>query len=194
MNGKKDKTIYTAKHLSVIAVTVALLIGGQFVLSFAAGIEIVTPILCVFCIVFGVKDGVVAAVAFSLLRCLIFGFYPTVIVLYCIYFPLFALVTALYGKLLNKVFNDENGYTKGLKTLSFILLIVICVVLTACFTMIDNVITPLMLGFGEASAKAYFYSSLPTLALHCSNASITVSFLFFPLYNAVNYLKNKLNV
>ena len=71
---KNSKGIYTAKHIAVISVTVAILIGGQFALSFAAGVEVVTLLLCVFSVTFGIRDGVVAAVAFSLLRCLVFGF------------------------------------------------------------------------------------------------------------------------
>lgn len=76
----------------------ALLIGGQFVFSFVAGVEIVTILLISFSCVFGARRGVILSVAFSLLRCLLFGFYPTVIILYLIYYPLLSTVFALLGK------------------------------------------------------------------------------------------------
>lgn len=207
---KNSKGIYTAKHIAVISVTVALLIGGQFALSFAAGVEIVTLLLCVFSVAYGIRDGVVAAVAFSLLRCLVFGFAPTVIVLYMIYYPIFAFSVALYGKYLNKVFQSESTFVppdgeqendsvtpikrakNGKKVFSVCLLVVICVAFTAGFTMLDNVITPLMLGFGENSTRAYFFSSLPTLATHCTCVFVSISVLFFPVYRVMISLKRKM--
>ena len=229
---KNSKGLYTAKHIAVIAMTVALLIGGQFALSFEAGVEVVSLILCVFCVTFGIRDGVVAAVAFSFLRCFVFGFYPTVIVLYMIYYPIFAFVLALYGKYLNSVFygkrgtacnsvkennagksscdgvlsdgdlNENNSDKKsksspnrkgnGKKVFAVVVLVIICAALTASFTMIDNVITPLMLGFGENSARAYFFSSLPTLATHCTCVTISLAALFYPTYKSVYSLKRKM--
>ena len=66
----------TSKEIAVVALTVALLIAGQFALSAVQGVEVVTVIFFSFCYVFGVKRGVIAAVAYALLRNIYFGFFP----------------------------------------------------------------------------------------------------------------------
>ena len=86
------------KRLAQCAVTAALLTAVQYVLSFAAGVELVTPVLAAFSYVFGAGCGILTAIAFSLIRCLIFGFYPNVALLYLIYYPLFALLFGLLKK------------------------------------------------------------------------------------------------
>ena len=73
-----------SKEIAYTALACALLIGGQYVFSFVAGVEIVTLLLICFSFVFGVRNGVICAVAFSVLRCLLYGFYPTAIILYLI--------------------------------------------------------------------------------------------------------------
>ena len=69
------------KDVTVIAMYTALLIAAQYALSFAAGVEVVSAMIAVFAAVFGAKKGVILAVSFSVVRCLAFGFFPTVIVL-----------------------------------------------------------------------------------------------------------------
>ncbi len=64
----------SAKEITILGLFVALLIGGQFVLSGISGIEIVTVLFTSFCFYFGIVRGLVVATAFSLLRCFIFGF------------------------------------------------------------------------------------------------------------------------
>ena len=92
------KRLSISKEIAYIAVTCALLLGGQFVFSFVVGVEVVTIILVSFSYQFGSRRGVICAVAFSLLRCIIYGFYPTVVLLYLIYYPLLATVFGLLGK------------------------------------------------------------------------------------------------
>ena len=75
----------SAKEIAYTGVTVALLIGGQLAFSAVSGVEIVTAVFALYCLVFGVLRGVVVATAFSLVRCLVFGFFPQVILLYLIY-------------------------------------------------------------------------------------------------------------
>ncbi len=81
----------TVKKITASAVMVALLVVLQLTLSFLAGVELVTPFFLVFCVVYGVSAGCLTATAFSLVRCFLFGFSPNVILLYLIYFNLFAL-------------------------------------------------------------------------------------------------------
>lgn len=92
-------------EVAYAAVMCALLIGGQYILSFAAGVEIVTLLLLCFSCVFGARQGVLCAVAFSLLRCFVFGFYPSVVVLYLVYFPAFAALSGGLGRVGKEFFN-----------------------------------------------------------------------------------------
>ena len=87
----------TSKECAYLAVFAALLIAAQICLAFLPGVEIVTALFIVYSFVFGVRRGVLAAVAFSLLRQLIFGFFPTVLILYLVYYPLLALLFGFLG-------------------------------------------------------------------------------------------------
>ena len=86
-----------AGYAAVVAVFTALLLAAQYALWFVKGVELVTVLLLVFSYRFGVRCGVLSAVAFSLLRCLLFGFFPNVVLLYLLYYPLFAACFGLLG-------------------------------------------------------------------------------------------------
>lgn len=191
----------SAVSLAVIAVTSALLVGAQFVLSFVAGVEVVSLLLAVFSTAFGAKRGVAVGGCFALLRCVVFGFVPNVFVAYIIYFPCFALATGLYGRLFKTALNnvqDGKNPVKHTKTTKLILLIVgltaISVVLTCAFTMLDNLIAPAMMGFSETSARIYLYNSLPTMLTHavCVGGSVVVA--FYPLLKVMEKLKLSMRV
>lgn len=187
-----SKNKFDAKGLAVIAVMSAMLVGGQFILSFASGVEIVSLLLCAFCIVFGVSYGLITALAFCLLRCFVFGFVPNVVVLYFIYYPLFALVLGGYGMVYNKyVKTQENGLFHTKKAVVFVGLVLICAFLTACFTLIDDIVAPLIMGLKKPSALAYFYNSLPTMFTHVVMVSGSVALLFTPIYRVMSAVKYK---
>ena len=88
------------REIATCAVMTALLIAVQFALGYVPGVELVTVFLLCFCRVYGVRCGVLTATAFSLVRCLVWGFYPSVVVLYLVYYNLFAL---LFGSLKSRV-------------------------------------------------------------------------------------------
>ena len=139
----------------------ALLIGVQLALSFVSGVELVTVTLATFSVVFGSKRGCILAISFSLLRCLVFGFYPTVIVLYLLYFPTFALICGQIGKLKGKV--------------RYIVLVVSAVAMTACFTLIDDVSHPLMMGFKKQGVvDVIFYSGFLAMVPQCICAAVSL--------------------
>ena len=165
--------------MPVIAMYSAMLVAAQLALSAVAGVELVTVLLAVFAAVFGPIAGIYVAVTFSFLRCLIFGFYPNVVVLYLAYYPLFAFVIAMVSRV---------------KKWRIVWIVLTAVLMTACFTMIDNVISPLMLGFYKKATRLYFLSSLPTLGLHCTNALLTVSALFLPLEKVFIRIKKNINL
>ena len=146
MNNKnRQKTI--GKDCAYIAVFVALTIVAQLCLSIIPGVEVVTVLFVTFSFAFGCRRGVIAATAFSLLRQLIFGFYPTVLVLYLIYYNLIALLFGFLGKW-SKIPPQKIVFITALAC--------IC---TVCFTILDNIITPLWYGYSKRALKVYFYAS-----------------------------------
>ncbi len=235
----------TAKEIAYIAVMTALLIGGQLVFSFVMGVEVVTLLLVCFSYVFGVKDGVLTAVAFSLLRCFLWGFYPTVIILYLVYYPLLAaafgaighvkeeffeapriwfllalnlvlaaIITAcalclglnlikisrLYKATLNTFLWVITALCLGLalafncvfilkrcgvikrgeifKTLSCT---IIAAVFTICFTLLDDVISPLITGMTQQAALTYFYASFTAMLPQTVCTIVSVFTMFLPV-------------
>ena len=149
----------------------ALLIGAQIVLSGIAGVELVTILLLCFCYRYGAKQGILVATAFSLLRCFVFGFYPNVIVLYLVYYNLFALVIGLLGK-------RQAG---ELTIKKHIIVVVVAVLLTISLTLLDDIITPLMLSFTWKQAKVYLLASISTVLPQIVCTLATSILLFRPL-------------
>lgn len=241
----KFKHAATAKNIAYIALMTALLIGGQFALSFVAGVEIVTVLLLCFSAYFGVIIGVATAVGFSVLRCLIWGFMPNVVILYFVYYPLFALLFGLLGKVKDQTFdNAKVGLTiavnaillaiyaaalscalfdiikisrlysatvqvflyivAGLcgalliafnvfyalvkrkvfrsgKPLKIFLFTAVAAVCTVCFTLLDDIISPLIIGMDRLTALTYFYGSFLAMLPQTICTVATVSTLYFPL-------------
>ena len=160
-----------AGYVAVVAVFTALLLAAQYALWFVKGVELVTVLLLVFSYRFGVRCGVLSAVAFSLLRCLLFGFFPNVVLLYLLYYPLFAACFGLLGNALHR----RTGVRVQM------LLTVLAVLFTALFTLLDDAVTPLLYGYTKEAALAYFLASLPTMAVQTVCAAVTVLLLFRPL-------------
>ena len=165
-----------SKDLARLAMCVAMLIGAQLALSALSGIEVVTVLLLCFAFSYGWRDGVLIAVVFSILRCIIFGFQINVIILYLIYYPLFALFFGWLGTRLK----GEVRY----KELSII--VGSAMLFTAAFTMLDNALSALLFSFSAAAAKAYFIASLYTLVPHVACVAVTVAIFFLPLTRVIN--------
>ena len=163
------------KFVVRVAMCVALLIAGQLALSSVSGIEIVTVMLLCFCWCYGVRHGIAVATTFSLLRCFIFGFQINVIVLYLVYYNLFA---AFFGWLGTRF----SGETTPAKTL---MVVASAVVFTVFFTLLDDVITPLIYGFHKNAAKAYFLGSLTAVIPQSICTLVTVSVCFHPLTKVI---------
>lgn len=176
---KKQSALRGVGYVAVAAVFTALLLGAQYALWFVKGVEVVTVLLLVFSYRFGVKCGVLSAVAFSLLRCLLFGFFPNVVLLYLIYYPLFAACFGILGNVLRR--------RVDLKTQ--LLVTALAVLFTALFTLLDDALTPLFYGYTKEAALAYFLASLPTMAMQCACALLTVFLLFRPLMAALRRVR-----
>ncbi len=151
------------KDITTVAVMTALLICVQFALSGIAGVEIVTVLFVTFCVSHGVRKSLLTAVAFSLLRCMLFGTIVNVILLYLIHFCTVAL---FFGNL------------KNTWVCKFPIVIVFAVLATVSFTMLDNIISPI---FYSVKFMPYFITSLPVMATQCVNVAITFAILFMPL-------------
>ena len=163
------------KFVVRVAMCVALLIAGQLALSSVTGIEIVTVMLLCFCYCYGVRHGIAIATTFSLLRCFIFGFQINVIVLYLVYYNLFAIFFGWLGAR----FTGKNALLRT------VVVVASAVVFTALFTLLDDVITPLIYGFNENAARIYFYQSLTAVIPQTICAAVTVTLLFHPLTKVI---------
>lgn len=164
-----------------VAICAAMLIGGQMALSGISGIEIVTVMMLCLCFSYGIRAGMAIATVFSLLRCFVFGFQVNVIVLYLIYYNLFAL---FYGWLGTRFTGKISFLKKGL-------IVVSAMAFTACFTLLDDVITPLIYGFHANAAKVYFLQSLYAVIPQTICAMVTVSVLFTPLTKVIRKIDSK---
>ena len=158
-----------------VAMCVALLIAGQLALSSVTGIEIVTVMLLCFSYCYGVRHGIAIATTFSLLRCFIFGFQINVIVLYLIYYNLFAIFFGWLGV-------RFTGKNTLLKT---VIVVASAVGFTVLFTLLDDVITPVIYGFHANAAKVYFSQSLTAVIPQTICAAVTVSICFYPLTKVI---------
>lgn len=104
------KKLSPSRAAAYTAVMCALLIGGQYVFSFVAGVEIVTVLLISFSYVFGASRGAVCALAFSLLRCIIFPFSPSALILYVVYYPALAGIFGGLGHVKDGAFKSLPAY------------------------------------------------------------------------------------
>lgn len=161
----------TAKEISLISIFLAIILTSQVALSAFPNIEVVTLFCTLFFYLFGVKRGLILAVAFSFIRCIIFGFYPTVIILYLVYYSLFALVVGLMGD----KFNHKYTFKRHI-----VLIITVCF-LSCVFTLLDDIITPLFYGLYNEAFYSYFIASLPFMlsSVLCTLVSISLIFPFF---------------
>lgn len=175
-----NKGARSAKECAYLAVFVALVIAAQLAFSFVPGVEIVTVSFVAYSLVMGAKRATVAATAFSLLREFVFGFFPTVLVLYLVYFNLLALCFGLLG----------GRCRAGLKSLPW--LVLIACACTVCFTLIDCVITPFWYGYSAKATKAYFLASLPFMIPQVICTAVSVSVLLLPLTKAFSLVKKQL--
>ena len=163
------------KFIVRVAMCVALLIGGQLALSGINGIEVVTVMLLCFCFCYGIRHGIAIATTFSLLRCFIFGFQVNAIILYLVYYNLFAI---FYGWL-GRRFAGETSVLK------MVIVVATAVVFTMLFTLLDDIITPLLYAFHPNVAKIYFFNSLYAVIPQSICTVVTVSVCFYPLTKVI---------
>ena len=169
----KKNAVLSAKEVARIAVFTATAIGAQYAFSAVPFVEIVTLLFAVFSYVFGGGRGALSAVAFALLRQLLFGFFPVVLILYLIHFPLLSLTCGALRK----------AKLSGGKLLA--VAVILAVVCTIGFTLLDNLLTPVYYGYSARAASAYFKASLPFMLGQSVCVAVTVGVLFLPLTKAI---------
>ncbi len=180
----KNILFRSAKEIALMSIMTALLLASQFVFAAIQGVEVVTVFLLSFCVAFGARRGMLVATAFSLMRCFIYGFFPNIVILYLVYYNFFALVFGLLGWVIVKM----PVYAK------IIILTIAATMITACFTLLDDLITPWILKLTEKSTRIYFYASLPVLGIQCVCAAVTVALLWYPLskvFSVVSFANHK---
>ena len=169
----------TSKECSYVALFLALTIGIQFALSFIPGVELVTLLFICYSFVFGLRRSIVCATCFSLLRTIIFGFFPNVVILYLIYYNLLVTIFSLLGKALSP--------SKHL-----LIIVAVAVVCTAFFTLLDCIITPLFFSYSKRATTAYFYASLSFAVPQIICSAISITILFIPLTKTLAIAKKGL--
>ncbi len=179
-NKIKTRTVRSAKECALIAAFVAVVIASQLALSAIPGVELVTVLFIAFSYVFGWKRGMAAATAFTLVRQLLFGFFPTVLILYSIYYNLLVLLFGLLGKRIPLTYKWLPLY------------VVLASICTVCFTLLDCVITPVWYGYTPEAMQGYFYASLPFTLPQVACTAISVGALFLPLVKTLRLAGNSL--
>ena len=164
----------TAKDCALLSVFVAILISAQLVLSAIPGVEVVTVLFVAYAFAVGWQKATFTATAFSLVRQLIFGFFPTVLILYLIYYNFLAVVFGFLGRKI-----------RGMKGSLLVVTAVACVC-TVCFTMTDNILTTLWYGYSEKAMKVYFMASMPVMISQVVCTAVSVFCLFLPLFRIFN--------
>ena len=173
----------TAKKTAICGAFCALLLATQYVFNAIKGVELVTLLFVTFCFTFGGVCCFLVAVAFCLLRCLIYGFFPSVVVLYLIYYPMLALAASALGKVL-----------KGSSVLrQAIVVTVFSVFFTVIFSVIDCIVTPLFYSYTKSVWVAYIYQCAPVCLIQCVCVGISVGLLFTPLKSAFEVVKRHID-
>jgi hypothetical protein len=167
---KENKAfILTGKECAYAAIFVALILAAQLALSAVPGVEVVTLLFVVYAFTMGAARGMICATAFSLIRQLVFGFYPTVLILYLIYYNFLCVVFGFLGKCIQNPFKQ------------LWLLVGVACICTMLFTVMDCMITLLWNPMSERAAELYFKASLSVMLPQIVCTALTVGVLFLPL-------------
>ncbi|MBR2341004.1 MAG: hypothetical protein IKA72_01165 [Clostridia bacterium] len=178
-NNDNKKRINTAKECAFLAVFVAVVIAVQIALAIVPAVELVTVLFVAYSFVMGWKRGMLAATAFSLLRQMIFGFFPNVLLLYLLYYNCLTLGFGLLGKKLQT-------------TVKLPLIVILSCVGTVLFTLTDNIITTVWYAYSAKAAKAYILASLSVMFPQVVCTAVSVSLLFLPLWKVLKRARQKL--
>ena len=96
---------------------------------------------------------------------------------------IFALAVALFVLLTALLAAYKGGKIKSARFLVLVMVTAFAAACTVCFTLLDDIITPVFMGWGvfSATSATYFYSSFLALAPQTVCTIVTVSAMFLPL-------------
>jgi hypothetical protein len=172
-NGLKARGMQGARFVTTMAVMAGLLVALKFALSFLPNVEVVTLLIAVFSLVWGVRYSLPATVVFCLVEMAIYGIAGWVL-LYFIYWPTLALV-----------------FHFALRRKSRVVSLVLCVAIGAVFTVAFGVLsasveTLLVVGNVAKERLATFFVSYYVKGLwfdlvHVVSVVASILALFLPL-------------
>ncbi|MFW6036065.1 MAG: hypothetical protein ACOCRZ_07405 [Halothermotrichaceae bacterium] len=160
------------KDVALIGILSATLTAGKLALSYLPNIEIVTLLLIVYTVIFGLKRSIMASVIFSTTEVLIYGF-STWLLGYYIIWSLLIIITAF----IQKTVKSEYGYAA----------------LAAIFGLFYGLFFAVVESFfyGTAYGISYWIRGIPFDIIHCASNFILVILLYKPLYNVLTkYIQN----
>lgn len=101
---KEKRKIFTAKSLAYSGLLAALLVGGKYALSFIPNVEIVSPLIILTSVFFGLNVSLPAVIAFCLIDTVVYGFYPTVFLQYMVHWPSLAILSYVVSRKSKELF------------------------------------------------------------------------------------------
>ncbi len=163
------------KDITLIAILSASLTAGKLVLSVVPNVEIVTFLLIVFTVLFGLKRAMMTAVVFVTTEIFIYGF-GTWILGYYILWPTLIVITTI----LHKRFESEYVFAGLASVFGF--------TFGLFFALFESIF------YGIAYAIPYWISGIPFDIVHGVSNFIIVLILYKPLTKTISVAKERMNL
>jgi len=163
-----------AKDIALIGLLSASITSGKLILSFIPNVEIVSLLLIVYTVTFGLKRSILVSIIFTTTEIFIYGFSTWLLVYYLIW-PMLVIITHL----IKKIIKNEYGYATvaGLFGLFFGLF----------FAIVESFF------YGYAYGLTYWVRGIPFDILHGVSNFIIVLLLFNPITTALTYVSRSFN-
>jgi len=163
-----------AKDIALIGLLSASITSGKLILSFIPNVEIVSLLLIVYTVTFGLNRSILVSIIFTTTEIFIYGFSTWLLVYYLIW-PMLVIITHL----IKKIIKSEYGYATvaGLFGLFFGLF----------FAIVESFF------YGYAYGLTYWVRGIPFDILHGVSNFIIVLLLFNPITTALTYVSRSFN-
>lgn len=167
------------KIIVLIALLTATLTGGKFALSSIPNVEIITLLIMVYTIVFGLRISLPTVLIFVTLEMFIFPF-NTWVLSYYVYWPMLAIVTRLCSKLIKKNQYLFPALIAGVMTLFFG---VLTSFIDACFYAGEQTILSMFV--------AIYVKGVTFFIIHFVSNVVVLAVAFLPLVKLLTKLKER---
>jgi hypothetical protein len=166
-----------SKRITLTATLAASITAGKFALSWLPNIEIVTLLICLYAVVFGLRTAFPAVTVFCLVEGFLFGF-SVYLILYLVYWNMLALFAALLAA----------------KTKKALFFTAYAVLMTVFFGVLSTALETLFFSAASAAWRyfvlRYFYG-IPFFVTQIICNAVLFPAAFAPLRNALEHMKNK---